>query len=183
MFQEPEAATNQPKIVDHFQTTVPTAAPTTSGPTGSHCADYNHSTKFTADTVLIIYRMGCHEGGAPPRDYILRKRCPASGKMGPDQRKKVEMLHTCTCGYAIGVFVDGKPMKKKDVDYTLLQRQFLTAHKPAVPRSFLSTMTANVVSTCRNTATALSADFTGQETAPAETKQLNQCTRSQLTKR
>jgi hypothetical protein len=29
-------------------------------------------------------------------------------------------------------------------------------------------MTANVVSTCRNTATALSADFIGQETAPAD---------------
>jgi hypothetical protein len=88
--------------------------------------------------------------------------------MGPDQRKKVEMLHNCTYGYAIGVFVDGKPMKKKDVDCTLLKRQFMTAHKPAVPQSFLSTMTANVVSTCRNTAAALSADFGSQETAPTD---------------
>jgi hypothetical protein len=72
--------------------------------------------------------------------------------MGPDQRKEVEMLHNCTYGYAIGVFIDGKPMKKKDVDYTLIQRKFMTAHKPAVPQSFcLSSMTANVVSTCRNT--------------------------------
>jgi hypothetical protein len=52
------------------------------------------------------------------------------------------MLHNCTYGYAIGVFINGRPMKKRDADYTLLQRQFMTAHKPAVPQSFLSTMTA-----------------------------------------
>jgi hypothetical protein len=51
--------------------------------------------------------------------------------MGADQRRKVEMLHNCTCGYAIGVFVSGKPMKKRDVDYTAIQRGFMTAHKPA----------------------------------------------------
>jgi hypothetical protein len=44
----------------------------------------------------------------------------------------------------------------------------MTAHKPAVPQSLLSTMTANVVSTCRNTAAALSADFGSQETAPTD---------------
>ena len=59
-------------------------------------------------------------------------------------------------------------MKKKDVDYTLLKRQFMTAHKPAIPPSLLSTMTANVVSTCRNTAAALSADYGGHETAPTD---------------
>jgi hypothetical protein len=75
--------------------------------------------------------------------------------MGADQRRKVEMLHNCTYGYAIGVFVSGKPMKKRDVDYTAIHRGFMLAHKPAVPPSFLSTMTANAVSTCRNTATAL----------------------------
>jgi hypothetical protein len=97
--------------------------------------------------------------------------------MGPDQRKKVEMLHNCTYGYAIGVFIDGKPMKKKDVDYTLIQRQFMTAHKPAVPQSFLSPMTANVVSTCRNTATALSADFIGQEHSPPTAQLQKGCTK------
>jgi hypothetical protein len=84
--------------------------------------------------------------------------------MGADQRRKVEMLHNCTYGYAIGVFVNGKPMKKRGVDYTALQRGFMTVHKPAVSPSFLSTMTANAVSACRNTATALSADIIGQET-------------------
>jgi hypothetical protein len=88
--------------------------------------------------------------------------------MGAGQRRKVEMLHNCTYGYAIGVFVNGKPMKKRDVDYTVLQRGFMMAHKPAVSPSFLSTMTANVVSTCRNTATALSADLIGQEAPTAD---------------
>jgi hypothetical protein len=88
--------------------------------------------------------------------------------MGADQRRKVEMLHNCTCGYAFGVFVHGKPMKKRGVDYTVLQRGFMTAHKPAVAPSSLSTMTANAVSTCRNKATALSADLIGQEAPTAD---------------
>jgi hypothetical protein len=166
MFQEPEAATNQPKVVDHFhrQRSQQWRQLLRQGRLESLRQLQNHSAKLTTDTVLINYTAWDVTKGAPPKNYILRKRCPASGKMGPDQRRKVEMLHNCTYGYAIGVFINGRPMKKRDADYTLLQRQFMTAHKPAVPQSFLSTMTANVVSTCRNTATALSADFTGQET-------------------
>ena len=159
MFQEPTAATDQPIIGDHFQPTAPTAAPTIQRSTGvtaprTTIPPTSPPTQYSSTTAWDVYQWAHHRRTI----YFVSKRCPAHGKMGPDQRKKVEMLHNCTYGYAIGVFIDGKPMKKKDVDYTLLKRQFMTAHKPAIPPPLLSTMTANVVSTCRNTAAALSAD-------------------------
>jgi hypothetical protein len=64
MFKEPEAATNQPTMVDHFLAAVPTAAPTTSVSTGvtAPITTIPPTVYLTTGTVLINHSLGCHEG-------------------------------------------------------------------------------------------------------------------------
>ena len=94
LFVEQEPTTNQPKIVDLFNNpSDPTVAPAIlpQGPTAptaqihptSAPSTYLHATAWDVTK------------GPPPKNYVLRKR-PAD-KMGADQRRKVEMLHNCTC--------------------------------------------------------------------------------------
>jgi hypothetical protein len=64
MFQEPEAATNQPKVVDHFhrQRSQQWRQLLRQGRLESLRQLQNHSAKLTTDTVLINYSLGRHKG-------------------------------------------------------------------------------------------------------------------------
>jgi hypothetical protein len=75
MFQEPEATTNQPKIVDHFQAAIPTVAPTTPVSTGL-TAPAATTPPNPPQTLYSSTTAWDTPKGAPPMNYILRKRCP-----------------------------------------------------------------------------------------------------------